>query len=107
MRNLIGAAAVVALSLAPLAGVAHAQSGYDTGAGKSSGATTNSGEARPDANKSGGGATGGPSSKASATSGSGGSGSGTARPDADANSGKTGGMEQPAPSKASPTDTKN
>lgn len=63
---------------------AFAQSGYDTGTGKSSGTTTNSGSARPDTGPQGaGGKVENPSGSAKpTTSSSGASGERGARPDA-------------------------
>ncbi|WP_020179130.1 hypothetical protein [Methylopila sp. M107] len=108
MRKITSVALASALALAPVATVASAQSGYDTGAGKNPATTTNSGEARPDATTAD--APGGKMArpdKAAPTSGSGGSGSGMKRPDADPNSAATGGAVEPAPKKAAPADTKN
>lgn len=83
MRKFLSAALAGALVASSFAPAAFAQSGYETGAGKPSGTTTNSGEARPDANR---GSTGSgetmPGTRAAPTSGSEGSGSGMSRPDA-------------------------
>lgn len=75
--------AVIALCVLS-AGPAFAQSGYDTGAGRASGATTNSGSARPDvsSNRAEGRIESPSGTARPTTSGSGASGERGARPDA-------------------------
>jgi hypothetical protein len=78
------AAAVLAGAMIAASSAAFAQSGYDTGARKPTGTTTNSGPARPDATRNGGGAPAETSSRgpANAASSSGAGGERGQRPDA-------------------------
>ena len=105
MRRILTTALAGALAAASFAPLAYAQAGYDTNTNRG-GATSGSGEARPDATTSkSGGAEAGASSKAAPTQGST-MGSGTARPDATSSS-ASGAPEASSPKKATSTDTKN
>lgn len=106
-HNRIAATLIAGLFAAAPAMPVLAQSGQDTGAGKKSGATTNSGEARPDASGSGSAVGAAPSSKAAPTSGSGGGGSGTARPDASPATSSGAPEANTNSGRAAPTDTRN
>lgn len=105
-KKITAGALAGALALAT-AGSAMAQSGYDTGAGKSPSATTNSGEARPDSSSSGSSVGAAPSTTAAPTSGSGGGGSGMARPDASSATSSGAPVANTNSGKAAPTDTRN
>lgn len=104
MKKLITTMFAGALAAAAMAPLAHAQSGYDTGAKKGSGTTTNSGEARPDATSSGtsGAETSAPTRAAPTQGTVDGSGSGMARPDA-SSANTSGAPDAGSPSRAAPT----
>lgn len=100
MQKIMTIALVGALASVTFAPLASAQSGYDTNTNRG-GATTGSGEARPDTATATGGAPAGESMKAAPTQG-GTSGSGTARPDASPSS-AAGAPEASGPKKATGT----